>query len=143
MIRPRALLQRVSRKPSIVTSRDSHAHTGDRWGTLSRFRVNKVDRTPMMNAGCSRAVKGCGMSVEETLDKLAFQLRHITGVADVQVQRGDHEVEVGVVLAEYDWDVREFALETVDDFAREHLDEVSVEVHFIDAVSADRPLCTS
>ena len=81
------------------------------------------------------------MGVEDGLYKLDHQLRLITGVAEVvtETQR-PHELHLLVVLAEYDWDVRQLVVELVDDFAREHVAEVTVLLDVVDAAKAQLPL---
>lgn len=81
------------------------------------------------------------MAVEDGLYKLDHQLRMINGVADVATDfPNPHELHLIVALFDYDWDVRQLAIELVDDFAREHVQDVTVLVEVVDAAGASLPL---
>lgn len=81
------------------------------------------------------------MGVEDGLYKLDHQLRMINGVADVSSDfPGPHELHLIVTLMDYDWDVRQMVVELVDDFARDHVQDVTVLVDVVDAADASLPL---
>ena len=81
------------------------------------------------------------MTVEDRLYKLDHQLQMISGVADVSTEvPAPHEIRLVVALADYDWDVRQLVVELVDDFAREHVHEVTVLLDVVDATEARLPL---
>lgn len=81
------------------------------------------------------------MTVEDRLYKLDHQLRMISGVADVSTATpAPHEIRLVVVLRDFDWDVRQMVVELVDDFAREHVREVTVLLEVVDAADVQLPL---
>lgn len=65
----------------------------------------------------------------DDLYKLEHNLQMISGVQRVEAARPvPGELRLLVVLHEFDWDVRRLIVDLVDDFARDHLHEVTATV---------------
>lgn len=83
------------------------------------------------------------MSYESYADKAGHQLGLIRGVRHASWEEPrPREIRFLVVLDQQDDDVRDMVIQFVDDFAREYVHDVGVEVCVMDAASAEHELST-
>lgn len=81
------------------------------------------------------------MSFETYADKTGHQLGLIRGVRHASWESSaPGELRFLVVLDEMDFDVREMVIHHVDEFARDYVEEVGVELCIMDVSSADHEL---
>jgi len=79
-------------------------------------------------------MEGMPMGVEDGLYKLDHELTALDGVHSVRIRQiVEREVRVEVSLDPFDWDVRDRLIELVDNFARNHVAEVSIVLEVLDA----------
>lgn len=77
------------------------------------------------------------MSYEDEAHKLEHSLSRIPGVRYAALQwPAPGQLEVGVVLEASDFDVRGKVIESIDDFHRSHVHELSVDFDIVDVEHA-------